>query len=365
MLNEKGVYTVNIDAEQQKVTVSGSVDSATLIKKLVKSGKHAELWSAKSNQNQKQQQQQSHGAKDNKTNNDQKQGLIKGLQAFKNQQKFPTFGPEYDEFDCSDEDEDEDEDELRFIRDKIGHLGLLRQQANQGNNAKKGDGGVPVNNNGKLNNGGNGNAGKKAGGGGGGGNPTQNMGMKAATGIDQKNMGATKMNNVPLGGGNATAGKANDINTMLNLSGFHGQGAGIGGLGGNGLGIQAQANNGLQGSSSGFPGVGGGFATGGQHLSPMMMANMQGYQQFQNPSSVMNMNMQNRHNINNMMMNESRYMQPQMMYHRSPIIPPNTGYYYNYDYSHAPHPGFYPENRGDHSAAYTFNDEYANSCAVM
>ncbi|GAB4827955.1 hypothetical protein Ancab_034840 [Ancistrocladus abbreviatus] len=39
----EGVYTVNIDAEQQKVTVSGIVEAATLIKKLVRSGKHAEL----------------------------------------------------------------------------------------------------------------------------------------------------------------------------------------------------------------------------------------------------------------------------------------------------------------------------------
>lgn len=39
-----GVYTTIIDADQGKVTVSGCVDPATLIKKLVKSGKHAELW---------------------------------------------------------------------------------------------------------------------------------------------------------------------------------------------------------------------------------------------------------------------------------------------------------------------------------
>ncbi|EPS71104.1 hypothetical protein M569_03655, partial [Genlisea aurea] len=51
----EGVYQVNVDCEQQKVTVSGSVDSATLIKKLVRAGKHAELWCQKSsaqNQNQ-------------------------------------------------------------------------------------------------------------------------------------------------------------------------------------------------------------------------------------------------------------------------------------------------------------------------
>lgn len=39
-----GVYSTSIDAEQGKVTVTGNVDPATLVKKLVKSGKHAELW---------------------------------------------------------------------------------------------------------------------------------------------------------------------------------------------------------------------------------------------------------------------------------------------------------------------------------
>ncbi|XP_047319387.1 heavy metal-associated isoprenylated plant protein 32-like [Impatiens glandulifera] len=39
-----GVYTTKIDAEQGKVTVSGNVEAATLIKKLAKNGKHAEIW---------------------------------------------------------------------------------------------------------------------------------------------------------------------------------------------------------------------------------------------------------------------------------------------------------------------------------
>ncbi|KAI5650595.1 hypothetical protein M9H77_36600 [Catharanthus roseus] len=41
-----GVYTTQIDSEQGKVTVSGNVDPDTLIKKLAKSGKHAEIWGA-------------------------------------------------------------------------------------------------------------------------------------------------------------------------------------------------------------------------------------------------------------------------------------------------------------------------------
>ncbi|KAK9115385.1 hypothetical protein Syun_022182 [Stephania yunnanensis] len=171
----EGVYTVNIDADQQKVSVSGSVDANTLIKKLVKSGKHAELWSQKSNQNQK--QQQSNCVVD-KGNKNQKQGLMKGLEAFKNQHKFPAFVDiDDDDDDCDDEDGIEEE-ELRFIRDKANQLGLIRQQqANvAANNAKK-NGGLANNSNAKVNNSGNGNMGKK-GNNNGGGNPNQNMGMK-------------------------------------------------------------------------------------------------------------------------------------------------------------------------------------------
>ncbi|KAL0348680.1 UNVERIFIED_CONTAM: Heavy metal-associated isoprenylated plant protein 35 [Sesamum angustifolium] len=39
----EGVYTTSIDSQQQKVTVTGNIDAQTLIKKLVKTGKHAEL----------------------------------------------------------------------------------------------------------------------------------------------------------------------------------------------------------------------------------------------------------------------------------------------------------------------------------
>ncbi|KAE8076971.1 hypothetical protein FH972_015585 [Carpinus fangiana] len=47
-----GVFTTDIDAEQGKVTVTGNVDPAVLIKKLAKSGKHADLWGApKANNN--------------------------------------------------------------------------------------------------------------------------------------------------------------------------------------------------------------------------------------------------------------------------------------------------------------------------
>ncbi|KAA8530636.1 hypothetical protein F0562_005430 [Nyssa sinensis] len=74
-----GVYKVNIDAEQHKVTVTGSVDSATLIKKLGRSGKHAEVWSSSTNQSQNQDQAYS-CIKDERVQN-QMQFLTNGLKA--------------------------------------------------------------------------------------------------------------------------------------------------------------------------------------------------------------------------------------------------------------------------------------------
>ncbi|PKA52715.1 hypothetical protein AXF42_Ash001696 [Apostasia shenzhenica] len=42
-----GVYKTTIDSQLQKVTVTGNVDADVLIKKLLKTGKHAELWPEK------------------------------------------------------------------------------------------------------------------------------------------------------------------------------------------------------------------------------------------------------------------------------------------------------------------------------
>ncbi|XP_011023098.1 PREDICTED: uncharacterized protein LOC105124691 [Populus euphratica] len=350
----EGVYQVNIDAEQHKVTISGTVDSATLIKKLVRAGKHAEVWFQKSNQTQKQ--------KNNCDGNikSQKPGSVKGLEAFKNQPKFPAFCAEEDD-DYLD-DEEEDGDDLMFLGPN--QLALLRQQAMHANNAKKGVGAIAAtsNNGNKMNNLVNGNAGNK-------GNPNQNIGMKVnpGGGIDQKAMAALQMKNAQLGGRSISAGefqRGNDMDAMINLPGFHGNGANvsnaaaaaaIAALGGNpnGLGgLQVQSNN-----NAGFPT--GGYAT-GQYPSSM---NMNGHN---NPTAAaLMMNMQHR--------NVSQ-PPPQMMYHRSPYNPPTTGYYYNY--SPAPYPCPYPypdpyteqpNYNGDHSAASTemLSDENTSSCSIM
>ncbi|XP_010907378.1 uncharacterized protein [Elaeis guineensis] len=148
----EGVYLTYIDAEQGKVTVSGNVDPAILLKKLNKAGKHAELWGSKSGKNyhlsdqlQKLQledgkgQQKGNGkpqkggggggggsGKDPKGQQPTPQQQMKGLQEmklpqlkglklpFQKDQKSVEFDhpPEYDVDEETEGDEDEESDDL-------------------------------------------------------------------------------------------------------------------------------------------------------------------------------------------------------------------------------------------------------------
>lgn len=362
-----------------------------MIKKLVRAGKHAEVWSQKSNQNHNQNQIQNQKQKNNcnkddkntTTSNNNKGQKHGGLDAFKNQQKFPAFISEEDYDIMDDYEDDDEEDEFPFLKpsqlSQLGQLGLLRQQ--QSLDAKKGAGNnitAASGNNNKMNNNvmngnsaaaaaaaaakkGNHNHNHNQ-------NQNQNMGMKINPGLlDQKTLAALKMNNPQLSGLNINAAaasdgkRANEINSMM---GFHGNG------GANNVsnaaaygGFQVQPNNGLlhQGSSSAASFPNAAYVTGQQHPSSMLM-NPNGYNY--PSSSMMNMmNMQNR---------QAMQQQPQMMYHRSPLIPPSTGYYYNY---YNPLPYSFPEvpnyNAADHSAAaaatsHMFSDDNtSSSCSIM
>ncbi|XP_010493986.1 PREDICTED: WAS/WASL-interacting protein family member 1-like [Camelina sativa] len=69
-----GVYTTNIDVKQQKVTVMGNVEPEVLIKKIMKAGRHAELWptSMENNiNNDCNNYQRERKAKDEKTSGDE------------------------------------------------------------------------------------------------------------------------------------------------------------------------------------------------------------------------------------------------------------------------------------------------------
>ncbi|KAG2700774.1 hypothetical protein I3760_06G012700 [Carya illinoinensis] len=349
----EGVYQVNIDAVQQRVTVSGSVDAATLIKILVKAGKHAELWFQKTNQNQK---QKNACIKDDNNDEVKNQKLIKDLEALKNQQKFPAFSFEEDNEYADDEEGDDEEDELRFIREKANELGLLGEQAIDANDAKKGVGViVAASNNGKNNNVVNGNAGN-----GRIGNKYQNMGIGVNAGeIDPKTMAALKMNTAHLVGGNINAGevRANDINSMMGMAGFGGNSLNVASaaaaLGGNSNGLgrfQVQSNNACQGPSAGFTT---GTYVPDQYPSSTLM-NMNGYTPA--PPPTMNMDILARH---------AMQQQPQMMYNRSPFVPSSTGYCYNYVPNPNPYPHTEPYYSGHDSAIHMYSEENTSSCSIM
>ncbi|KAL9251869.1 Heavy metal-associated isoprenylated plant protein 37-like protein [Drosera capensis] len=340
----EGVYAVIIDPDQQKVTVSGSVEPPTLIKKLIRSGKHAELWSDRSNQNQK----QKNGCINNdKNNGGQKQGILKGAEALKNQQKLPAFNLEEDEGYLDEEEEDEIEDErMKFIR------GLqLRQQAAAAE--ANGAAGVP-NNVRVMNNVVNGGGGKK-------GNAAQNVVVNPNPGggaIDPKTIAALKMNNQQHMAMNSAdprmgMGMGNEIGTMLgNLQGgggYQGNNLNIAPLGGNMNGFGGYQ---VQQQTNGFPNNG--LVT-GNHPSSMMM-NVNGYN---HPSS------------STMMNRITAMQQPQIMYHRSPYIPVTTGYYYGYNpapYSYMEQPSYHYHQHypSENTAAHMFSDENtSSSCSIM
>ncbi|GFQ07386.1 copper transport protein atx1 [Phtheirospermum japonicum] len=333
----EGVYQVNIDSEHQKVTVSGNIDSATLIKKLVKAGKHAELWSKpKSNQNQTQKQKPTNCIKDDKTKKAQKPNATKVVNFPPNNQKFSFVSDEDVVFIDDDEDDEEyTHEEMQIVKEKLNHQLAFLKQAET--NAKKGI--LKTNNNNAAANGSNNNHsnGKKA-------NPAQNIAMKAnpANGIDQKTLAAMKMKNEQLAEGK----RVNDISTMMNLAGFHGNGIDISNnnhagavLGGNASGIVGTGGLPLQGLYS--------------NVNPSaVMVNANGYQGF-NPSMMMNL--QNRQ--------QQQQQQQQMMYNRSPYVLPSTGYYGGYGPLPYSYPG--PAYGGDHSATHMFSDENTNSCSIM
>ncbi|KAK2441890.1 Heavy metal transport/detoxification superfamily protein [Trifolium repens] len=88
----EGVYEVDINAEEQIAIVTGIVNPSTLVQKLAKLGKHAEIWNEDYNQEDT----------DNDEVNDNNQGyIINDQSSFENKYMIPTLygkdnnGPEW------------------------------------------------------------------------------------------------------------------------------------------------------------------------------------------------------------------------------------------------------------------------------
>ncbi|KAI4345569.1 hypothetical protein L6164_012677 [Bauhinia variegata] len=288
-----GVFTTEIDADQGKVMVSGNVDPNVLIKKLAKSGKHAELWGApkvnnnNNNQNLVNQMKNMHiengkggGGGNNKAASaattsaaaaqhqqqlQQFQQLqqMKGMQDLKLPQfkdlKLPPQNPNqkavkfnvpegdeyYDEFDDEDYDDEDYDDEFDDEMDYLPPLKMGKQppmQMGNGAAAQMMLNGMMNGNHPQFMNaqkGGNpgGNAaanGKKSGGGGGGAVPIQVMGG----GNEGKNGNGGKKggggNNQNQGGGNKNNSGKNGGGMPEGKNGHNGGGGGGNGNNGNG-----------------------------------------------------------------------------------------------------------------------------------
>ncbi|KAL1531925.1 heavy metal-associated isoprenylated plant protein 37-like [Salvia divinorum] len=262
----EGVYQVKIDAEQQKVTVFSNVDSATLVKKLVKAGKHAELCSTKSTQNQK---PKTAPIKDDSTAKAKKPHVPKNKHGGGDDQHHH---------------QELQEDEMQLIRDKINHLSLLKQQAEAA--AKRSNAAMASNSGArKMNNVAAGSNGKKK-------NQTPSTNTNTNTNTNTSTYTNTNMNmNANMSG--------NELSAMMNLAGFHGNGGGSNG------GYVAQRPNNFYSAA----GAGGEFP---YHVPASGFVNLQGrYGGFQ-PQ------------------HQQQYQQQQMLYNQSAFVPPSTGYYYNY-----------------------------------
>ncbi|XP_010460076.1 PREDICTED: probable basic-leucine zipper transcription factor F [Camelina sativa] len=323
----EGVCHVKVEAEHQKVTITGSVDSATLINKLVKAGKHAELWSPNPNQNQPQKAKTNDVTK-NTAQKGQKQGLAKGgIEAFK-----PKNNPKGGAF-ATEEEEDGGEGEVGDVQ--------LPKPANQQQqtvvNSKKNNGGAAMNNG---NNGVNA-ASKKV-----------NQKQSNQNQNTQQVMAAMRMR---------TAGKinpgveSNEIGALMGLAGFNGTTNAV-----------THPTNGIQ-----------------QQLQAPALNNMNGVTSHNlnngNGGMMMSMNGYNNHHPMNMQSRQMMHHHPQpqqMMYQRSAFVPASSnGYYYNYTpspysyYPYYPYPAEQQSQQSIHPAPTNMSSDedtsHNNGCNIM
>lgn len=315
---------MKIEAEHQKVTVSGSVGSATLISKLVKAGKHAELWSPNPTTNHQPQKPKINDVIKNNSQKGQKQGSAKsGLETIKpkNNPKGPTFVTE-------DEDGDGGEEEDGEVQ--------CPKPANQQQQTKKNGGGVPMNN---------------------GVNASKKVNQKQSS--QNQNITAMRMRNAAKMGSGV---ESNEIGALMGLAGFNGAATNA-----------VNPPNGIQQLQGATPplnnninGVTNHNIVNSGNGGMMMNMNMNGYNNHHHP-----MNMQNRQLMHH-------HQPQQIMYQRSAFVPASSnGCYYNY----TPNPyGYYPyypypsstteqQQQSSHlSATNMSSDEETsnnNSCNIM
>ncbi|XP_039114904.1 heavy metal-associated isoprenylated plant protein 32-like [Dioscorea cayenensis subsp. rotundata] len=401
-----GVYTTSIDAEQGKVIVSGNVDPATLIKKLGKAGKHAELWASSkggnnphfilNNQFQKLQldnngkgPQKDHGKPQKGGGNggkDQKVGqqlpqldqqkqqlLLQQLKGFKDV-KLPNLkdlklpfgkdpkavkfnmpaddeGSDYDEFDDDDYDDEDDFDDLDGLDELEEDLKAGKMMKPPGGGGGGGGGhqfqGNPMGND-KKGNGANGKKGDAA-------QPqNKNDGKKNGNG----NVNGNGNQNKNGGNGSANNNKGNQNNNNNNNGGKKGGGNNGGGGGGNqhpNMMMMNQMGNHHLGAAAAVQGlpanaVPPGYLQGGMlgGAPPEVIAAANPYQQQQYMAAIMQQRM-----MNGGAGGYDPRMYPPMSYGRPMPPPPGMAYM-----------GPPPPPPGE-PYTHFFSDENTNSCSIM
>ncbi|XP_058783589.1 heavy metal-associated isoprenylated plant protein 28-like [Vicia villosa] len=80
----EGVYGVDINAEEQEVMVTGIVNPSTLVQKLAKLGKHAEIWNEED-------YSQEHIDDENNVKDNNEEYIMNDTSAYENQYMIPTF----------------------------------------------------------------------------------------------------------------------------------------------------------------------------------------------------------------------------------------------------------------------------------
>lgn len=389
-----GVYTVKIDSEQGKVAVTGNIDAATLIKKLAKSGKHAELWGGQkgsSNLNNQFKNMQIDGLKGGKDNKSQKGGgkeqkgngeqqMFQQMQSVKGSkdQNFPKdkkavkFKMPEDEFDDSDDDfDDEFDDEYDdddFDDDSEDGFGgsaikSTKKAAGSGGNG----GGVGAKGaNGMMNGGGLGNG-------------------KKGSGADKNNgMGGNNEGKNVNGGKNAKGGKQNQGGKSGDGMMGEGKNGSANGKGGGGKNNESGGKNGGGKVNGGGQQMMNNMQMGGKSMNKMpQMGNYPGGQMPQmgnyprgqmgmaqtaqgiQPGPMMNPGLHQGIGQGNPYMNQ-QYMAQMMMMNQQQSYG-NGMYPHPMMYARPPPmsmPGAMPHPASE-DYAFMFSDENANSCSIM
>ncbi|MCL7024288.1 hypothetical protein MKW94_007252 [Papaver nudicaule] len=216
-----GVYQTTIDSPQHKVTVTGDVDSEKLIKKLIKTGKHAELWpqpiessptTTKDKKKNKGKNKNNDNSNSNKSDGDPKptNDNQEGKSSDNNQQKKSTPTAANKDNKVSDQGK---QNPVKVnegaVKSNGGKENEKKPENQSTQNEKQGNGKGGVSGNGGGGGGGGGKGGKKKGKKGQNANNNSNTSTPGGVATSVDTSGSTKSQSLPVNGPGVSAGPVN------------------------------------------------------------------------------------------------------------------------------------------------------------